>query len=61
MPQEPLVEYFVDGRKQRKYHCRVCGKLLHDTSQSSVQYASRDEISNLLCADCQKKANSEAD
>jgi hypothetical protein len=50
------IEYFSDGyRRQWKCYCDVCGKFLYDTSHPSEHYATREEIGNLICADCQKK------
>lgn len=55
MKKGPLEYFRVNGRRQWKSYCRVCGRFLHDTSRPSEHYATREEISNLLCADCQKK------
>jgi hypothetical protein len=55
MKKASIEEFFINDRRQWKYYCRVCGKFLHDTSHPSEHFATRDEISNLLCLNCQKK------
>jgi hypothetical protein len=53
---ESGIEIYSDGRrKQRKYFCRVCGMKLGDSAHPVDNIGTREEISNLLCADCQKK------
>jgi predicted SprT family Zn-dependent metalloprotease len=54
--QKTGLEVYYDGhRRQYRYFCRVCGKQLGDSAQSSLNTGTREEISNLLCKNCQTK------
>jgi predicted SprT family Zn-dependent metalloprotease len=54
--QKTGIEVYHDGyRKQYRYFCRVCGRQLGDSAQSSFNTGTREEISNLLCKTCKKK------
>jgi hypothetical protein len=50
-----IKEYFDGYRRQWKYFCEKCGKFLGDSAYGSLNPGTREEISNLLCKECQKK------
>jgi hypothetical protein len=56
MEKQPVEQYYdKKGRKQWRYYCIGCGKLLSDSAKPSENTATREETGNLLCAKCNNK------
>ena len=53
--QEPLVKYFVGGRRYHHIYCSVCEKYLGSTGPDEIKKPSREEEGSLKCNECREK------